>query len=144
MVVGAREKGERGRPSNKVDFELSGLSSAPWAMSQGQGKAATVSIDEELLANGLTRYHLEPPSWRAPWLGTSQQAANYPQFYPTRDGQEEDQLTESAVKQGFSGKTVVGVSTSLAWPPHWQPAAPKTQQADPLCPRRPRPSPLTR
>lgn len=33
----------------------------------------------------------------------------WPQFYPTCDGQEEDQLTEQAVRSGFAGKTVVQV-----------------------------------
>lgn len=72
-------------------------------------------IDDLLAQNGLTRYHLEPPSWRAPWLpanaagkaGGELQA--WPQFYPTCDGQEEDQLTEQAVKSGFGGKAVVQV-----------------------------------
>lgn len=63
-------------------------------------------IDAELLVNGLTRYSLAPPSWRAPWLPSS---SSYPQFYPTLPGQDEDQLTESAVRTGFLGKTVVQV-----------------------------------
>lgn len=87
-------------------------------------------LDDILASNGLTRYHLEPPTWRAPWTrsttntsngakvvpssgGTSLQSlatVSYPQFYPTVDGQEEDQLTEQAVKAGFSNKAVVQVS----------------------------------
>lgn len=89
-------------------------------------------LDEILAGNGLTRYHLEPPTWRAPWTrqptqsntsrstvaGTSGSTTgvhslaivSYPQFYPTVDGQEEDQLTEQAVKAGFSNKAVVQVS----------------------------------
>ncbi|KAL8280716.1 hypothetical protein RQP46_007039 [Phenoliferia psychrophenolica] len=67
-------------------------------------KAATV--DDDLLANGLSRYHLEPPSWRAPWLANKPNSG-YPQFYPTCAGQDEDQLTDSAVKIGFTGKSIV-------------------------------------
>lgn len=69
-------------------------------------KAGTV--DDDLLANGLARYHLEPPSWRAPWLANKPNSG-YPQFYPTCDGQDEDLLTDSAVKTGFSGKSIVQV-----------------------------------
>lgn len=73
-------------------------------------------LDAILTQNGLTRYNLAPPSWRAPWLSASAagkaggELQAWPQFYPTCDGQEEDQLTEQAVKNGFGGKPVVQVS----------------------------------
>lgn len=77
-------------------------------------------LDDMLAQNGLHRYHLEPPSWRPPWTtssnandGSQMLAGNsrtYPQFYPTVDGQDEDQMTEQAVKQGFTNKARVQVS----------------------------------
>ncbi|KAM0749703.1 hypothetical protein T439DRAFT_381275 [Meredithblackwellia eburnea MCA 4105] len=69
-------------------------------------KPKTATAEDELLANGLVRYHLEPPSWRAPWL-SGKTASGYPQFFPTCEGQAEDQLTESNVKSGFTGKAIV-------------------------------------
>ena len=73
-------------------------------------KAVASSIDEDLAGNGLVRYRLAPPSWQAPWLLTrTAQESGYPQFFPTAIGQEEDQLTESAIKSGFIGKAVVQV-----------------------------------
>lgn len=108
------------------------LSTAPSATSH---TFVPSPLDALLAQNGLTRYHLEPPSWRAPWLPsplpptTAQATKNqdkrtpveekggelhaWPQFYPTCDGQEEDQLTEQAVKAGFAGRTVVQVRCRL-------------------------------
>ncbi|SCV69709.1 BQ2448_1103 [Microbotryum intermedium] len=95
-------------------------------------------LDHVLRQQGLTRYHLEPPSWRPPWLpagagaggggasaastSTSSSSSSaepastsiYPQFYAPCDGQEEDQLTETAVKTGFGGKNVVQTETFSA------------------------------
>lgn len=76
-----------------------------------KGKGTAPTADDDLFANGLSRYHLEPPSWRAPWLADKPNSG-YPQFYPTTDGQDEDQLTESAVKTGFAGRPIVQVSPS--------------------------------
>ncbi|GAA5934669.1 Srb8p [Sporobolomyces koalae] len=63
-------------------------------------------IDAILAEQGLQRYRLEPPSWRAPWTGPDARerdveheqlkAATWPVFYPTVDGMDEDQLTEAA------------------------------------------------
>ncbi|GAA5871328.1 hypothetical protein JCM16303_000717 [Sporobolomyces ruberrimus] len=65
-------------------------------------------LDAILAEQGLHRYRLEPPSWRAPWDGNlSDENGNgfgegkgkgkaWPVFYPTRDGMDEDQMTESA------------------------------------------------
>ncbi|KDE04123.1 hypothetical protein MVLG_05415 [Microbotryum lychnidis-dioicae p1A1 Lamole] len=97
-------------------------------------------LDHVLRQHGLTRYRLEPPSWRPPWLpaggagsgsgpggaSTSSSSSSaaaaaaaastsiYPQFYAPCDGQEEDQLTETAVKTGFGGKNVVQTETFSA------------------------------
>ncbi|GAA6009562.1 hypothetical protein JCM11491_003607 [Sporobolomyces phaffii] len=65
-------------------------------------------LDAVLAEQGLHRYRLEPPSWRAPWEssggaefagGAGEGNASgkaWPVFYPTRDGMDEDQMTESA------------------------------------------------
>ncbi|ORY57990.1 hypothetical protein BCR35DRAFT_309518 [Leucosporidium creatinivorum] len=100
----------------------SGSSSAPSTTSHTFHPSP---LDSLLSQNGLTRYHLQPPSWRAPWLPSKDKAGAaagaeggglqaWPQFYPTCDGQEEDQLTEQAVKAGFSGRTVVQTETFSA------------------------------
>ena len=84
------------------------------------GKAVASSIDEDLAGNGLVRYRLAPPSWQAPWLlSRTAQESGYPQFFPTAIGQEEDQLTESAIKSGFIGKAVVQVGLCLSAGPRW-------------------------
>lgn len=63
--------------------------------------SANTALDQDLAASGLQRYALKAPSWRAPWLAGGSDMA-YPQFFPTCEGQEEDQLTESAVKAGYN------------------------------------------
>lgn len=79
-------------------------------------------LDAILAEQGLHRYRLEPPSWRAPWDGNlSDENGNgfgegkgkgkaWPVFYPTRDGMDEDQMTESAVKSGYSAKLPITAS----------------------------------
>ncbi|GAA5972104.1 hypothetical protein JCM21900_005701 [Sporobolomyces salmonicolor] len=89
-------------------------------------------LDPILAQQGLQRYHLEPPSWRAPWItesvggsrgngkgkgdagGAAGGVKAWPVFYPTRDGMDEDQLTEAVVKAGFVSKSVVQAETFSA------------------------------
>lgn len=75
-------------------------------------------LDAILAEQGLQRYRLEPPSWRAPWTGSEggdveedqgKRGLSWPVFYPTKDGMDEDQLTESAVKQGYAAKLPIQV-----------------------------------
>lgn len=80
---------------------------APATNASGSGSLA--AIDAELLASGLVRYQLQPPSWRAPWI-LDRPETGVPQFYPTVKGQDEDMMGEANVKQGFGGKNVVQVS----------------------------------
>lgn len=79
-----------------------------------------IGIIEELSLQGLHPYYLNAPSWRAPWLSSNSSSglaststlsvssingastSIYPQFFPTCEGQEEDQLTESVVKAGYN------------------------------------------
>lgn len=72
------------------------------------GGPPKLSLDSELEVNGLKPYALRAPSWQAPWLAGDNDG--YPGFFPTSTGQEEDQLSETAVKSGFVGKAVVQVS----------------------------------
>ncbi|GAA5952811.1 hypothetical protein JCM3765_002972 [Sporobolomyces pararoseus] len=85
-------------------------------------------LDAILAEQGLHRYRLEPPSWRAPWdgnegeengLGVSEgkvrgKGKAWPVFYPTRDGMDEDQMTELAVKSGYSAKLPIAADTFSA------------------------------
>ncbi|GAA6032599.1 hypothetical protein JCM8097_004834 [Rhodosporidiobolus ruineniae] len=107
-------------------------------------------LDAILAEQGLSRYHLAPPSWRAPWtveapdattgsagastLGRSagraggagsaaagpggavddSQIKAWPVFYPPRDGMDEDQMTEHAVKAGYVSKGIVQAETFSA------------------------------
>jgi hypothetical protein len=84
-------------------------------------------LDAILAEQGLQRYRLEPPSWRAPWdgnegddgVGSTEgkirgKGKAWPVFYPTRDGMDEDQMTESAVKSGYAAKLPIAVSRSLS------------------------------
>ncbi|GAA5832581.1 hypothetical protein JCM3766R1_004251 [Sporobolomyces carnicolor] len=87
-------------------------------------------LDVVLAEQGLTRYRLEPPSWRAPWDGdelddgghgtgateTKERGKGkaWPVFYPTRDGMDEDQMTESAVKSGYAAKLPIAADTFSA------------------------------
>ncbi|GAA5854113.1 hypothetical protein JCM8547_008233 [Rhodosporidiobolus lusitaniae] len=105
-------------------------------------------LDAILAKQGLERYHIAPPSWRAPWItdarspapgapggglglrasvgragatglgaaggavGAVQAGAGgsvkaWPVFYPPRDGMDEDQMTEHAVKAGYVSKALV-------------------------------------
>jgi len=78
-------------------------------------------LDAILAEQGLQRYRLEPPSWRAPWAGSEgsnngdveedegKRGLTWPVFYPTKDGMDEDQLTEAAVKQGYAAKLPIQV-----------------------------------
>ncbi|KAK4057288.1 RNA polymerase II mediator complex subunit [Microbotryomycetes sp. JL221] len=83
---------------------------------------APSTLDDLLTQNGLHRFRLSPPSWRLPWLTPSSSATSkqhidatpYPQFYPTCDGQDEDQLTEQAVKSGYPTRVVVPTETFSA------------------------------
>ena len=60
------------------------------------------------MANGLKPYHLKPPSWREPWLARDELGVSgFPQFFPTHAGQEEDCMSEAAIKSGYSSRVVV-------------------------------------
>ena len=98
-----------GRPASKRPLQPSSNGLQPPTTSHTY---APSPLDDLLAQNGLTRYHLAPPSWRAPWLPASKAGAElqaWPEFYPTCDNQQEDMLTEQAVKSGFGGKPVVQV-----------------------------------
>ncbi|GAA6061332.1 hypothetical protein JCM10212_003222 [Sporobolomyces blumeae] len=84
-------------------------------------------LDAILAEQGLNRYRLEPPSWRAPWIPNDAagkpasdgpdpagSANAWPVFYPTRDGMDEDQLTEAAVKSGYTAKLPIQADTFSA------------------------------
>ncbi|GAA5891003.1 hypothetical protein JCM5296_007345 [Sporobolomyces johnsonii] len=115
------------------------LSSLPGSSSAQQTTPSTSHefrpspLDPILAQQGLQRYHLEPPSWRAPWItgsvggnrgnakgksdaggGAAGGVRAWPVFYPTRDGMDEDQLTEAVVKAGFVSKSVVQAETFSA------------------------------
>ncbi|GAA5910430.1 mediator of RNA polymerase II transcription subunit 12 [Sporobolomyces salmoneus] len=82
-------------------------------------------LDAILAEQGLQRYRLDPPNWRAPWDGDEGddgpgstkmrgKGKAWPVFYPTRDGMDEDQMTESAVKSGYSAKLPIAADTFSA------------------------------
>ncbi|KAM0789234.1 hypothetical protein ACM66B_000077 [Microbotryomycetes sp. NB124-2] len=102
-------------------------SSSTTGLSNTSHTYAPSTLDELLSQNGLHRYQLAPPSWRAPWLArppaaiandsatqATASSTSYPQFYPTCDGQDEDQLTEQAVKSGYPSRVVVPTETFSA------------------------------
>ncbi|KAI5475649.1 Mediator complex, subunit Med12 [Pseudohyphozyma bogoriensis] len=77
-----------------------GLASSSTKPMSAGSSSGPVSLEKDLYENGLVAYSLKAPSWRAPWLATHDNSGT-PQFYPTVEGQDEDQLTEQAVKSGF-------------------------------------------
>jgi hypothetical protein len=66
-------------------------------------------MEADLAQKGLNLYHLKAPAWRAPLLKKAD-GELFPGFFPTNPCQEENQLTDSVVKQGFASRSVVQVS----------------------------------
>ena len=72
--------------------------------------AEMVEAERILADGGFKPYHLEL-GWRAPIRGTFEESSTeYPDLFETRAGQEEDQLTDTVLRNGFTAKSVVQAS----------------------------------